>query len=141
MVMDASPAPAPGHCTVAGAKDAVPCWATTLVPLIASVAVWASLLSVSGLTSNDTFGTLPPDGKNASRISAAYWNWRSVVSESLRAGFGFHTQTLPVWLTSGSRLAAKNLSIVPFGAKSLAKSAIGTSRSLLAKGKRLGMTC
>ena len=80
------------------------------------------------------FGTLPPVGKNASRISAACWNWRKVVSESFRdVGFGFQTQVLPPRFTSGSRLAEKNFSIAPPGANSLAKSAIGTSRSLLEK--------
>ena len=115
----------------------VPCWATTLAPLIDSVAVCASLLSVSGLTSNATFGTLPPAGKNASRISAAYWNWRSVVSESLRAGFGFHTQVLPVWFTSGSRLAEKNLSIVPPGREEFGE--IGHRHVAVALGERIAV--
>ncbi len=73
ITIEAAPAPAPGHCTVVAAKG-VPCWAITFAPLIESVAVWASLLKVNGFTSSETFGTLPPVGKNASRISAACWN-------------------------------------------------------------------
>ena len=134
MTIEAAPAPAPGHCTFTGALT--PCWATTLVPLIASVAVWASALSVRGFTSRARLGALPPVGKNASRISAARWKSCSVASDSLRVrfGLGLQVQVLPLRLTSGSRLVEKNRSITPPGANILAKSASGASRSVLANG-------
>ena len=47
----------------------------------------------------------------------------------------FHTQSLPDMSASGARFCAKKRSMMPLGAKTLAKSAICTSRSLsLAKG-------
>ena len=69
-------------------------------------------------------------------MSAACWNWRKVVSESLRVrlAFGRQAQVLPERLTSGARLVEKKRSITPPGANIRAKSAIGTSRSLLANG-------
>jgi len=54
IAIEAAPAPAPGHCKVVGAL--VPCCATTEAPLICSVALCASPLSVTGFTSRLTVG-------------------------------------------------------------------------------------
>src|SRR6185437_6595562 len=134
IVIEAAPAPEPGHCSAPGV--ALPCWATTLAPLTASVAVCASPLSVSGLTVKLRLGCVPPVGKKVSRISAACWKRRNVVTDSglvmlepLR-----QLQVLEPVLASAARLAEKNLSMTPLGAKMRAKSASGASRSLREKG-------
>src|SRR5579862_6057425 len=123
MVIEAAPAPEPGQLSALGVL--APCWATTLAPLTASVAVCASPLKVSGLTVKLRFGCVPPVGKKVSRISAACWKRRRVATESglvtlesLR-----QVQVLAPMLASGARLAAKKRSMTPFGAKTRAKSA------------------
>ncbi len=73
----------PGHCIVTGALT--PCCVSSTVPFTSSFALDTSALRVSGVTAKAKAGMFPPVGKNASRISEARWNSRSVFAEKARA--------------------------------------------------------
>ena len=121
--------PPPGQFTLVG--ELTPCWLTTAVPLISNFAVAASPLSVSGVTAMVKDGMLPPVPKKASRISDACWNCRKVTGDRPRATTLSSRQVHCAfdWSTYAARLSLKNLSMIPLGMNSRAKSAIGTSRS------------
>ena len=117
---------APGHVTAVGAGSR---WLKTIsVPSMVSVTFLALGSSASGVTWKLTAGVAPP-AKKASRISAAYWNCCSTEAEMPRStSFTvFQLQGRDRVSTYWNRFSLKKLSIMPFGAKSLAKSAIPIS--------------